>query len=214
MQTEFPILGAPPERMPMSERRYTIDEYLAFERGDIERHVYLDGKIFEMGGETWGHGDISVNLIASVGLQLKGKPCRARTKLTKVHSSPIPAAGDNTSGMFSYPDIVVICDGPEHFDGHTDIILNPKAVIEVLSPSTEIFDRGEKFARYRTCNPTFTDYVLVAQDRPNVEHFQRLPDSTWLYRHYIGLEAIVPIASIGCTLKLADVYDRVTFPEE
>ena len=202
------------QRMQPAERTsFTQDEYLALERPAFERHIYLDGEIFAMASESNAHGIITVNLVMIVATQLKGKPCQARTKDTKVRSGLAPMPGHATKGMFSYPDIVIICEEPEFHDAHRDIILNPKAIIEVLSPATEAFDRGEKFTRLQTCNPTLTDYVLVSQDRPQIEHFQRRGDGEWSYRLHIGLEAFVRIASIDCTLKLVDVYDRVVFPE-
>lgn len=199
---------------PKLKPRYTVDEYLSMERAALERHIYLDGEIFAMAGESDAHGDITTNLVLTIGTQLKGKPCRARFKETKVRSGLAPLPGHSTKGMFSYPDVVVICDEPEHHDAHRDIILNPKVIIEVLSESTEAFDRGEKFTRYQSCNPTLTDYVLVSQDHPQIEHFQKQPEGSWSYQRSTGLEASVVITSIGCTLKLADVYDRVKFDAE
>src|SRR5207244_7301426 len=98
-----------------------------------------------------------------------------------------------TLGLFSSPDVVVICGEPEYTDAHRDVILNPAVIVEVLSPSTEAFDRGEKFIRYQTYNPSLTDYLLVAQDQPRVEHFTRQADGRWLYRLTAGLEASVEI---------------------
>jgi Uma2 family endonuclease len=111
--------------------------------------------------------------------------------------------------MYSYPDLVVVCGEPEFLDAAEDVLLNPKVVFEVLSPSTEAFDRGGKFARYQTYNPTLTDYVLVAQDEPQIEHYRLQDDGSWAYRRHAGLKAKVVIESIRVTLKLADVYDRV-----
>jgi Uma2 family endonuclease len=113
---------------------------------------YLDGLIFAMAGESLPHGIISVNLVVALGSQLKGKPCQALTKDTKVRSGPTPMSPRSTSGVFSYPDIVVVCEEPEFHDAHMDIILNPTVIVEVLSSSTEAFDRVEKFSRYKTWN--------------------------------------------------------------
>ncbi len=190
--------------------RTTVDEYLAVERMAFERHTFLDGDVLVMAGESDAHGDISTNIVGLLVPQLKGTPCRARTKDTKVRCALAPLKGHERKGLFFYPDIVVICGEVEHHDAHRDIILNPKAIFEVLSPSTEAFDRGEKFTRLQNCNPTLSDYI-VSQDRPQVEHLQRKTDGEWTYRLHQGLEANVMIASISCTLKLADVYDRVVF---
>jgi Uma2 family endonuclease len=199
--------------MPRLKPLYTVDEYLAIERAAEDRHEYVDGQIYAMAGESGEHGDISVNVVGLLFGQLKGKPCRARTKDTKVRSGPAPRSGRNTSGLYSYPDVVVVCDEPEYHDDHRDVILNPTAIVEVLSPATEAFDRGEKFERYQKWNPTLSDYLLVSQDRPSVEHFHRHADGSWSFHRYSGLDATVNISSIECSLKLGDVYDRVVFPE-
>jgi Uma2 family endonuclease len=203
-----------PMSMPKSRPTHTVDQYLALERASTERHEYVDGQIFAMAGESGAHGDISMNVAAILHSQLKGKPCRARTKDTKVRSGPIPQPRQSTTGLYSYPDVVVVCGEPDYHDAFTDVILNPTVLVEVLSPTTEAFDRGEKFTRYQMWNPTLSDYVLVAQDRPQVEHFGRQPDGSWSYQRFAGLDAEVVLASIGCTLKLADVYDRIVFSEQ
>lgn len=199
---------------PKLKKLPTVDEYLAGERVALNRHVYLDGEILVMACESPIHGEVSANLVITIGIQLKGTSCRLRTKDTKVRSGPIPETGRGTRGMFSYPDVLVICGEPEYHDAHKDIVLNPKAIFEVLSENTEAFDRGEKFLRLQMHNPTLTDYVLIAQDSPRIEHFQKQGDSRWLYSLHAGLEASVVIASIACSLKLADVYDRVVFPSD
>src|SRR5207245_1493978 len=165
--------------VPALTPRCTVDDYLTMERQAKERHIYLDGEIFAMAGESPAHGDISANLLASVVMQLKRTPCRARTKDTKVRSGLAPMSGHGTKGLFSYPDIVVICGEVEYHDAHKDIILNPKAILEILSPTTEAFDRGEKFTRLQLCNPTLTDYILVSQERPQIEHYHRQADGEW-----------------------------------
>lgn len=196
---------------PKLQPRYSVDEYLALERAAEERHIYLDGEIIAMAGESLAHGDITTNIPASLAIQLKGKPCRALAKDIKVRSGPIPMKGQSRKGLFSYPDILVVCGEPEFHDAHRDVILNPKVIIEVLSKSTEAFDRGEKFQRYQRHNPTLTDYILVSQDKPLVEHFHKKPKNGWSYEIHADLDAEVSITSISCTLKLADVYDRVEF---
>lgn len=199
---------AAPQRTP----RYTVDQYLAMERAADERHIFLDGDILAMAGESPAHGDISANIMGSVVPQCT--PCRARTKDTKVRSGRIPMPGNSILGLFSYPDVVVICGEPEYSDAFKDVVLNPTAIVEVLSPTTEAFDRGEKFTRYQTWNTSLSEYVLVSQDQPQVEVFARQSDGTWQYRRYTGLEATVTFSSIPCTLKLKDVYDRIVFPAE
>jgi Uma2 family endonuclease len=218
METNLPILANSVEPVTMGAPKLkplpvTVDEYLASERAAEERHIYLDGQVFAMAGESLAHGIITVNLVISVGSQLKGTSCQALTKDTKVRSRLSPMPGHSTKGMFSYPDIVVVCGEVEFHDAYQDVIVNPKTIMEVLSESTEAFDRGEKFARFQTCNPTLTDYVLISQTKPQVEHYQRQPDGKWSYALYAGLKESVVLSSISCTLKLADVYDRVEFGE-
>ncbi len=197
-----------------SQPLYSIEEYLTLERASEERHEYIDGYIYAMAGESGEHGDISVNLVREISVQLRGKSCRARSKDTKVLSGPVPMRPRSKQGLFSYPDLVVICGEPQYHDEHTDVILNPAVIIEVLSKSTESFDRGEKFHRYQAWNPTLTDYLLVSQDAPIIEHFCRQPDGSWSYKIYQGLDRSVTIESIGCELQLADVYDRINFESQ
>ena len=126
----------------------------------------------------------------------------------------MPIRPRSKQGLFSYPDLVVICGEPQYHDEHTDVILNPAAIIEVPSKSTESFDRGEKFHRYQVWNPTLTDYLLVSQNAPIIEHFTRQADGSWSYKIYQGLDRSLTIESIGCELRLADVYDRINFESQ
>ncbi|MCI0488902.1 MAG: Uma2 family endonuclease [Blastocatellia bacterium] len=197
-----------------SQPLYTVDEYLALERGSEERHEFLDGHIFAMAGESGAHADICTNLVREISNQLRGTPCRVRSKDTKVRSGPDPAQRRTIKGLFSYPDLVVICGEPEYHDQHRDVVLNPKVIIEVLSESTEAFDRGGKFLRYQAWNPTLTDYILVSQSGPVIEHYVRQRAGGWSYYPYTGLEQSLTVESINCTLRFGEVYDRVVFPAE
>lgn len=195
--------------------QYTVEKYLELDRGSEERYEFVDGQVFLMAGESGRHGDISVNLTRELSNQLLGKDCRVRSKDTKIKSGGFEQKkGNSMKGMFSYPDLVVICGEPEYHDKFTDIVLNPKVIIEVLSDSTEVFDRSNKFTRYRMFNPTLTDYILVSQDEPIVEHFVRQTDDNWKLYSRVGLDETFKIESIECELKLSDIYDRVEFSEE
>jgi Uma2 family endonuclease len=200
--------------MAQPRPRYSVDDYLSMEREATERHIYLDGEIYAMAGESLAHVTISVNLVVSLGNQLKDTPCRALMTDTKVRSSRIPLSGKSTNTLFTYPDIFVVSGEPEFHDAFRDVILNPATIVEVLSPSTEAHDRGKKFHHYQKWNPTLRDYILVSQDKPQIEHFCRQPNGRWSYDCYEGLECEVVIASIQCILKLVDVYDRLVFAEE
>ncbi len=198
-----------------TKREYTVQEYLEMERAAFERSEYLNGEIFAMAGESDNHADVSVNLIREISERLRKTKCKIRAKDTKVRSGDFEEKMPHSmKGMFSYPDMVIICGEPEYHDEHKDIILNPKVIIEVLSESTELFDRNTKFIRYKKFNPTLTDYILVSQDKPMVEHFIRQDDESWKIYTYFGLKEIFTIESIKCKLKLSDVYDRVKFSKE
>ena len=193
--------------------RLTVEEYLQRERVSDERHVYLDGEVWMMAGESPFHGDITTNLVGQLYLQLDGTPCRARVHNTKVRSGPAgPRPFNSTSGLYSYPDVLVVCGEVEYLDDKQDVLTNPTVILEVLSPSTEVFDRKEKLARFTRWNPTLTDYLLVSQDQPRVERYRRQADGSWAWIEYDGLEAVCELEAIGCRLPLARVYARVTFP--
>src|SRR5436309_11935902 len=167
--------------LPMSHEIYSAEEYLMLERKSEERHEYLDGLIYEMAGESPQHGAICTNINGQLYSQLRGKPCQLFSKDMKVRSGPAPKRGYTTKGLYSYPDLLVVCGELKFHDEHRDVLLNPMVVIEVLSPSTEAFDRGEKWVRYQTWLPELTDYVLVSQSRPQIDHFHRQPSSEWIY---------------------------------
>jgi Uma2 family endonuclease len=199
-------------RLSQSQRGYTIEEYLALERASEERHEYLDGQIYAMAGESPEHGDICTNLVLTIGSQVRGSPCRVWTKDTKVRSGPFPKQRRVSKGLFSYPDLVVVCGEPQFHDHYRDVLLNPTVIIEVLSPHTEAFDRGEKFRRYRLFNPSLSDYVIVAQDQPLIEHFVRQEHEQWLLTASVSnMSGSVYLAAIQCTLHLSEVYDRLVF---
>src|SRR5205085_8062261 len=167
-----------------------------------------------MAGESPAHGDICVNLIAELRTQLRGTPCRVWTKDAKVLSGPTFRSWRSMKGMFSYPDLVVVCGEPKFLDGRRDVLLNPQVIIEVLSPSTELFDRGDKFRRFRRYNPTLTDYVLVSQTLPVIDHFRRGEGGEWVLTTVDDPAGSVNLSSINCVLQLSEVYDRVSFAEE
>src|SRR5215510_13636992 len=196
-----------PTRQPY---RFTVEEYLAFERASDERHEYLDGVIYAMAGESPDHGRICMNLGATLVSQLRGSDCEAFSKDMKVLCGPYRA--HTREGLFAYPDLVVVCGAMQFHSQAQDVLINPKVIVGVLSPSTEAFDRGEKFHRYRAWLPTLTNYVLVAQDCPLIDHYRRQEDGTWALRALEGLQAHMHLETIGCTVPLADVYERIVFP--
>jgi Uma2 family endonuclease len=193
--------------------RMTVEDYLIEERAAEERHEYLDGLVYAMAGESPDHGRICVNLTASLVTQLRGSGCEVFSKDTKVRCGPTPRPGQSMQGLFAYPDLVVVCGALQFHDQVQDVLLNPLVILEVLSPSTEAFDRGEKFHRYRRWLPTLTDYVLVAQDRPVIDQYHRTEAGRWEVDTLEGLGARLHLPRIGCTVALGDVYERIVFPQ-
>lgn len=197
--------------LPPPQLLCTPEEYLAYERDAFERHEWIDGTIYAMAGESPEHSLISANSISILNTQLRGKPCAVYSPNMKVYSRLSSDVG--LKGLFSYPDCTVVCGEAQFHDEHRDILTNPRVVIEVLSPTTERYDRGKKFLRYQQ-NSSMTDYVMIAQAYPSIEHYARQEDGNWLYSVTTELTASVALGSIECTLPLADVYDRIVFSAE
>jgi Uma2 family endonuclease len=186
-------------------KRMTESEYLAFDHASEVKHEYINGEVFAMTGASWEHNMICSLTIAALVNQLRGKPCQVspsdlRLKVTE-------------TGLYTYPDISVICGDPIFAGNEFDTIVNPTVIIEILSKTTEAYDRGEKFQHYRTLE-TLQDYVLISQDKPRIEGYSRQQNKKWTFTDAIGLDAAFEIPSIGCILKLAEVYERVTFPTD
>jgi Uma2 family endonuclease len=196
--------------MPASQSFVSPDEYLALERADEHRHEYVGGRIYAMTGASRAHNVIATNTSRALGNQLSARPCETYQSDMRVKVSD--------TGMYAYPDVVVACGTPAFEDTHVDTLLNPTVIIEVLSPSTEAYDRGDKFAHYRRL-ASLREYVLIAQDRVHAEHYARQGDrgEQWLLTELAApstssgqaLDVTLPLVSLGCTLALADIYDRV-----
>jgi Uma2 family endonuclease len=192
---------------------YTIEEYLEIERASEERHEYIDGEIFAMAGESDPHSLITINLGAEFHSQLKGRDCAALSPNMKVRSGPDPKFSRSLKGFFSYADLMIACGKRLYHDDYKDVLLNPKVIIEILSTTTEAYDRGVKFRRYRDWIPTFTDYLLISQTEPLVEHYSLDKSGFWVLRATVSeLTDSIKIPSINCELKMADIYDRVDVP--
>lgn len=180
----------------------SIEEYLAFKRAATEKHEYYAGEIFAMSGASLRRNRIQMNLIIGVGNALKGRSCDVFGSDLRVH---IP-----TNSLFTYPDVVVICGEPQLLDDAQDTVLNPSVIFEVLSPSTQSYHRGDKCKLYRDIG-TLQEYILVATDKPGIEHYQRQPDGTWTLQEFVQLNDLLPIATINCSLPLAQIYEGVSF---
>lgn len=184
---------------------FTPEEYLELERKAATRHEFIDGIIYAMSGESLSHSQICINLAGEVRTALKGRTCQALSPNMKVR-----AAG---KGMYAYPDLTVVCGEPLFHDEQRDVLLNPKVIIEVLSPSTQRYDQTKKFFRYRKELPSLTDYVLIYQDAPFIEHHEKQSDGRWTHNAADGIDDVLRIVSIEIELKLREIYDRVEFEE-
>jgi len=181
-------------------RRVSLEDYLAAERQAETKSEFLNGEVFAMSGASRQHNLIAWNLSGALYPQLKERGCEAYVGDMRVH---IPA-----TGLYTYPDLAVVCGEPRFEDEELDTLLNPTLLVEVLSPSTEGYDRGRKSAHYRTLD-SLGEYLLVSQDEVRVELFTRQEDGHWLLSEASRLDETVTLGSIGCVLRLADVYDRV-----
>jgi Uma2 family endonuclease len=176
----------------------TPQQYLEIERAAEFRSEYLDGEMFAMSGASFRHNKIVNNIAAGLRSQIRGRCEYATTDLRLL----VPA-----TGLYTYPDLLVICGGIEFEGDREDIVKNPRFIVEVLSKSTANYDRGMKFVHYRSI-PALSDYLVVAQDSVLAEHYTRQEDNSWLLREFTSLESAIPIVSIGANISLAAIYEE------
>jgi Uma2 family endonuclease len=184
--------------------RYTPEEYLAIERKAGFKSEYLDGYITSMSGASRQHNRIAGNVYRKISDQLADRPCEAFISDLRLCVGP--------TGLYTYPDVMVVCGEPEFLDGEVDTLLNPTLIVEVLSPSTELYDRGAKFGHYRRL-ASLKEYVLIAQNQVLVERFVRQGDD-WLLSTQNQFTDSLRLASIDCYLTLREIYSRVDFSEK
>ena len=181
----------------------TPQEYLARERAAAFKSEYYRGEMFVMSGASWEHTLIKDNVAQRARNQLDDGPCRVLTSDLRVKV--------DATGLYTYPDVLVVCEKPQFEDNMFDTLLNPRCLVEVLSDSTEKYDRGTKFAHYRKV-PSLQEYILIAQDEPLVERHVRQPDGGWLMTEFRELTQVFPFTSIPVKIALADIYRGVEFP--
>ena len=202
---------------PAARTRLTPEEYIAFERkalpdGKIIRHEYINGELIAMSGASRVHNLITINISTALHTHLRGSGCETYANEMRV-STP-------TTTSYFYPDVVVVREEPRFEDEVFDTLLNPIILVKVLSPSTEVYDRREKFAHYRQL-PSLQEYVLVAQDQVRVEHYRReekhgtalVTGKDWIFTDFQEFEEILPLTTIQCKLPLQEIYERVKFPD-
>jgi Uma2 family endonuclease len=180
----------------------TPEQYLEIERAAEFRSEYYNGCMYAMSGASLNHVLITGSLNAELRAALKKGPCLVGGTDLRLRVSP--------TGLYTYPDIVVICGSPKFAEDQKDTLLNPTFVVEVLSPSTEAYDRGFKSAQYRKID-SLQEYALVSQTEPGLEVFRRQPAGGWLLSEFAGLDVVCRLDSLGCEIPLAEIYAKVTF---
>lgn len=189
----------------MSTRHKTLitpQEYLALERESETKSEYYAGEVFALAGASPRHNLIAGNVLAAIHIQLKNRDCKVYPGDLCVKVPAIP--------YYTYPDVTVICGELKLEDEHQDNVLNPVAIFEVLSSSTERRDRGSKFERYRRIE-SLKEYILIAQDTQRVEQYSKQPDETWIFSETADAAGTLKLGAIGCELGLSDIYARVDF---
>jgi len=193
---EFALLGIIDGMAGLPTPRLTEEQYLAIERLAETKSEFHDGEMFAMSGGSPNHSFITGEMIGLLRSQ-KPEGCRVFTSDLRIKIA--------ATGLYTYPDCGVICGEPELAGDPQDVLLNPVLIVEVLSPSTEAYDRGKKFEAYRSI-PSFREYLIVHQDRRHVEHYSRQDDGSWLLREYSGAESSVAIRRLGMRIPLGELY--------
>jgi Uma2 family endonuclease len=179
--------------------RLTVEQYLKIERVAEFRSEYIDGEVFARAGRGPNHALIAAAVIIRLGGQLDDRPCAVAGSDLRLYCPK--------DQMLTYPDVVVFCEPAKFLDSDEDTLIDAIAIVEVLSPSTQNYDRGEKFRFYRGL-PSFSEYLLLAQDTMRAEHHVRQQDGSWLFREFNGSETVLELKSIGCQLRLGTLYRK------
>lgn len=187
----------------LARPRFTLEEYLALERRADHKSEFLGGEIFAMAGASFRHNVLVANIMRELGARLRQGPCQPVASDQRVQVQP--------TRLNTYPDVVVVCGEPEFTDDHLDTLTNPTVLMEVLSESTEAYDRGEKFAHYRRI-ASLSDYVLVSQDKRRVEHYTRQGEQ-WVLSEFNAPQDHIAFPALGCELLVAEVYAHIAFAE-
>ena len=189
------------------KKRYTAQQYLELERQAEYKSEFIDGEIFALAGALEPHNLISTNLTIALGTQLRNRPnpCKFYAGDMRVQVTE--------SRRYTYPDTVIVCDEAKFTDDARSTLTNPMFIIEILSSSTERYDRGEKFRYYRTLSSLQT-YVLVSQNMPLLEVFERQANDEWVLKEYTGLDTTALLPKINCELRLSEVYVQIDLDAE
>ena len=190
--------------MPTLSKPYlTPEQYLAIERKAEFKSEYYQGEMFAISGAREAHNLIAVNAVASLHQQLRGRPCEAYSNDMRVRVT--------SEDLYTYPDLIIVCGEPKFLDNTFDTLLNPTVIVEILSESTEAYDRGQKFKLYRSLD-SLAEYLLISSQQVSAELFTRQSDGLWLLNAKSSLEDSLELHSVDCRLRLADLYEKVEFP--
>ncbi len=185
------------------EKVYSLSDYLELEKSTDEKFEFWDGNVWSMSGATYPHNQVVMNLLLELGTRLRDKGCNSFPSDMRIKVPEYPP--------YRYPDLTALCGEPQiEKIGGIDMLVNPQLIVEVLSDSTEAFDRGDKFTYYKSI-PSFSEYVLVAQHRPHVTVFVKHGDGFWANYEYNDLDQTVQLSSVPCELRLSDIYRGVEF---
>ncbi|HMW00331.1 MAG TPA: Uma2 family endonuclease [Acidobacteriota bacterium] len=188
----------------VKKRRYTLEEYYALEQKSEGRYEFWNGEVYAMAGASPEHELILGNLIAELKQRLRGRSCVVYSSNLRVKVPELPP--------YRYPDLTALCETPEFVEiGGVKTLVNPALIVEILSPSTEAFDRGDKFTLYKSI-PSFCEYLLIAQHRPHVSQYVKQANSAfWMFHEVNALSATVDLKSVNCTLDVSELYQGVEF---
>lgn len=189
-----------PVLKPENENFVTVEEYLEMDRNSTERHEYYEGQVFLMVGASPAHNLITTNIAGELRQRLKGGDCKVYSNAQKI--------SNKIGSSFFYPDIFVQCGKPVFYDDKQDVIVNPKLIIEVLSPSTKDYDRGQKFLKYQQTS-TLIDYILVSQEQPEIEHRYKQNNGIWALDIIDGLDRVLKLNNIEVEVPLSEIYLNV-----
>ncbi len=185
------------------KRKYTLEEYFDLELSTNERFEYFDGEIFSMSGVSDAHDQIETNSLTALSIRLKERPCRVFSANMRIKVPSLPP--------YRYADVSATCEKPKFEKiGGVDVVTNPTLIIEVLSDSTEAYDRGDKFTHYKSI-PSLKEYLLIAQHRPHITQYVKQNDGSWSYDEVNELSARIQLPSIDCVLEVSEIYRDVTF---
>jgi Uma2 family endonuclease len=182
--------------------KYTIEEYLTEEALAVEKHEFYKGEIFAMAGASIAHNAISSNAHIEIGSHLKNKNCKVFQSDLKIHVQ--------INSLFTYPDLSIICNGIETLANHPDVVINPTIIIEVLSPSTQDYDRGGKFKLYRDI-PSLKEYILISSTEILIEKNTKQSDGSWLLHEYKNIDDVFEIIGIEMKINVQILYNEVVF---